>query len=96
MKKGTAVVVTTEYRGVFFGLLTKSVKEIPKTLELKECRNCVYWSSDVKGFIGLSTTGPSVNCRVGPAAATMRLNAITSIAPCSKDAVAAWRAEPWK
>lgn len=48
-----AVLVTTEHRGVFFGYATETDGE---TITLKNARNCVYWSSDVKGFLGLAST----------------------------------------
>jgi hypothetical protein len=58
------VLVTTEFRGVFFGYATETSGD---TIHLKRARNCVYWSSDVKGFAGLAATGPTKSCRIGPA-----------------------------
>ena len=47
-KKERAVIVTTEHRGVFFGYAedTDGLR-----INLKQARLCVYWSSDVKGFM---------------------------------------------
>ena len=54
--KGTerAVLVTTEHRGVFFGYATDPDGD---TITLRACRNAIYWSADVRGFLGLAATG---------------------------------------
>jgi len=44
------VVVTTAHRGVFFGYAGDTSGQ---TIKLERARNCVYWTSDVRGFIGL-------------------------------------------
>lgn len=89
--KERAVVVTTTHRGVFFGYSADVDGEIVK---LRAGRNCVYWSSDVKGFIGLAATGPNKNCKIGPAA-DISLRNITSVIECTPEAAAAWEAQPW-
>lgn len=92
MTKGTPVLVTTIHRGVFFGYLEEKNGE---TVRLKRARNCVYWSSDVKGFLGLASTGPSESCRIGPAA-DIELYGVTCVAAVEKAAVEKWEAGPWK
>ena len=86
------VVVTTAHRGVFFGYASNTAGD---TIRLQRARLCLYWSSDVQGFMGLAATGPSVNCRVGPAAA-IELRAVTAVLEASPLAVAAWERAPWK
>ena len=86
------VLVTTVHRGVFFGTL---VEEDEKKVVLKDARNCVYWSADVKGFLGLVASGPTVSCRIGPAALKLSLHDVTAIADCSPEAVEAWERAPW-
>ena len=86
-----AVMVMTAHRGVFFGYATDTDGEIVK---LKRARLCLYWSSDVKGFMGLAATGPSKNCRVGPAA-DIQVRDITSVMKCTPEATAAWEGAPW-
>ena len=61
----TAVLVTTAHRGVFFGYATETDGE---TIALKRARLCLYWSRDVKGFMGLAANGPSKSCKIGPPA----------------------------
>lgn len=90
-KKDRAVVVTTEYRGVFFGYATKIDGDI---IQLRAARNCIYWSSDVRGFMGLASEGPTKGCKVGPAA-NISLRKITSVIECTPAAAAAWEAAPW-
>jgi hypothetical protein len=86
-----AVVVTTEHRGVFFGYAKDVDGEI---IKLRGARNCIYWSTDVKGFMGLAATGPSKSCKVGPAA-DISLRKITSVMECTSEATAAWESAPW-
>src|SRR5208283_1005402 len=80
--KARAVVVTTAHRGVFFGYATDVDGAV---INLRAARNCVSWSSDVRGFIGLAATGPSERCRVGPAA-DIQLRDITSVIQCTPEA----------
>jgi hypothetical protein len=89
---GRAVLVTTAHRGVFFGYLQGEVAKEKVTLTM--ARNCVYWSSDVKGFAGLACTGPTKSCKIGPAA-DMTLFDVTCVAEVSEEATKAWEAAPW-
>lgn len=85
------VIVTTQHRGVFFGYASDTAGD---TIKLRGARNCIYWSTDVRGFMGLAATGPSKSCKVGPAA-DIDLRNITSVMECAPEAVAAWEAAPW-
>jgi hypothetical protein len=87
-----AVIVTTEHRGVFFGYATDTSGDV---INLRAARNCVYWSSAVKGFMGLAATGPDKQSRVGPAA-DIEVRQITSVVACTPSAVVAWESAPWK
>lgn len=86
-----AVVVTTAHRGVFFGYATDTDGE---QVALAGARLCIYWSADVKGFMGLAASGPSKNCRVGPAA-DITLRNITAVIEVTSEAAAKWEAAPW-
>lgn len=90
--KGRAVLVTTTHRGVFFGYAKKTGGA---TIKLQSARNCLYWSSDVKGFMGLANTGPIGSSRVGPPA-DIELRDITSVTEVLPEAVAVWERAPWK
>ena len=86
-----AVIVTTEHRGVFFGYATKTDGDV---IALRAARNCIYWSSSVRGFMGLAATGPDKQSKVGPSA-DIELRKITSVIACTPEAVVAWEAAPW-
>ncbi len=85
------VLVTTEYRGVFFGYADDTSGD---TIHLKRARNISYWDPSTKGFLGLASNGPGKGCRVGPAA-DIDLRKITCVAECTPTAVKAWESAPW-
>lgn len=85
------VLVTTAHRGVFFGYTQDTSGEI---IKLRAARNCLYWPTDQKGFLGLAATGPVRGTRIGPAA-DLELRDITSVAACTPEAVIAWEKAPW-
>lgn len=87
------VLVTTQHRGVFFGKLDA---QKDGSVTLAEAQNCVYWSQDVKGFLGLASHGPTAGCRITRPAPKLVLYGVTSVTFCSPEAVAAWKATPWK
>jgi len=87
-----AVVVTTAHRGVFFGYATETHGE---QIALTKSRLCVYWSADLKGFMGLASHGPSKNCKIGPAA-DITLRSITAVLEVTPEAEAKWLSAPWK
>jgi hypothetical protein len=86
-----AVLVTTAHKGVFFGYAAETDGE---TIALKRARLCVYWSRDVKGFMGLAANGPTSGCRIGPPA-DITLRAVTAVAEVTPKAVEAWERAPW-
>lgn len=86
------VLVTTAHRGVFFGYATDTDGE---TISLKRARLCVYWTPDLRGFMGLAANGPSSGSRIGPAA-DITLRDITAVLSVTPEAVAKWEAAPWK
>ena len=84
-----AVLVTTEFRGVFFGYV-KNDKKLPDEITLTNARNCIYWDTACKGFLGLASSGPNSNCRIGQKVSEITLWKITSVTPVSKEAVEQW------
>lgn len=87
--QGKAVLVTTEHRGVFFGFV-KNDKKLPAEIELTQAKNCIYWSSDVGGFLGLAAKGPSSNCKIGTEVKELKLWKITSVTPVEEAAAEKW------
>lgn len=89
------VVVTTEHRGVFFGMFNGDDPEA-KVVTITDAQMCVYWSADVQGVVGLAASGPSKNCKVTPAAPKITLQGVTSIMEATDEAAQAWRNRPWR
>ena len=89
--KERAVLVTTAHKGVFFGYATETGGN---TIKLRAARLCVYWSSDLRGFMGLASHGPNKNCKVGPAC-DIEVRDITSVSEVTPEAVNKWEASPW-
>jgi hypothetical protein len=92
MKDKKFLIVTTAHRGVFAGY-GKPTNE--KTIRLTDAQMCVYWTSDVKGVVGLAVTGPCKGCRVGPPAPAITIQDVTSVMEASEAAEAAWTKQPW-
>jgi hypothetical protein len=89
------VLVTTKYRGVFFGYVEDD-SQVPTKIILSSCRCCVYWDRSQKGVLGLAATGPGEDCRIGPAVPRAKLWDITAVFDVTVDAAEAWEAAPWK
>lgn len=87
--KAKPVLVTTEFRGVFFGFL-KSSSKLPNEVTLTKARNCLYWSATIGGFLGLAEVGPDSQCKIGKQVSELTLYKVTSITPVSTKAVANW------
>lgn len=88
MKK-KPVLVTTEFRGVFFGYIEND-KDLPDEITLTEAKNCIYWSSDCGGFLGLASNGPTSGCKIGVVVPELRLFKVTSVTPVSEEAAKKW------
>ena len=84
--------VTTAHRGVFAGELVEDRGEV---VVLVEARNCVYWDTATKGFLGLASTGPTKGCRIGPKVPSITLRAVTAVAECTAEARERWESAPW-
>ena len=85
--EGRPVIVTTEYRGVFFGYAKDTTGD---TIELARCRNCLYWPASQGGFMGLASEGPQHDARIGARVPLFQARKVTSIIEMTETAVAAW------
>lgn len=92
MEKERAVIVTTVHRGVFFGYAKATDGS---TIKLRSARMAVYWSTDLKGIMGLAAQGPSSGCKIGPPA-DIELRDITSVMEVTAAAEKAWVGATWK
>jgi hypothetical protein len=95
--KERPIIVTTARRGVFFGYTTEDAEGIIArgNLTMTNARNCLYWSKETHGYLGLAAIGPQNGSRVGPAVPRLSLESVTSVADCSEAAAKAFEAEPW-
>lgn len=90
--KKVPLLVTTAHKGVFFGY---GIPSAAKSLRIEKARMVVYWSSDVKGVLGLAATGPSKSCRIGPAVPAITLSDVTSVSEATKEAAAKFEEGAW-
>lgn len=90
--KERAVLVTTAHRGVFFGFAEEASGT---TVKLRAARLCIYWSTDLQGFMGLASMGPNKNCKIGPSA-DIEVRDITSVVEVTPEAAAKWVSAKWQ
>jgi hypothetical protein len=95
MKK-IAVLITTDNtkRGVFSGFIDPADVD-KQTMTVEELRMCVYWSTDMKGVLGLASDGPSKTCKISKAVKKATLQGVTAVVEISDEALKNWRKEPW-
>lgn len=89
VKKEQPVIVTTAHRGVFFGYINEADVD-KEALSLKRARLCLYWSADLRGFMGLASHGPNSSCKIGPVADIPSLRSITSVLAVTPEAEKKW------
>lgn len=83
------VLVTTEYRGVFYGMASDTSGD---TITLYDARNCIYWPSSNGGFLGLASEGPADGARIGSVVNQIELRKVTSVSEMTEEAAKKWRA----
>jgi hypothetical protein len=94
MSKKIPVLITTDKRGVFMGYIDeKSAND--EILIADDVRMCVYWSADVKGILGLASSGPTKTCKITKAVPKARIRGITSVMDITKDAEKEWNKNHW-
>lgn len=81
------VLITTEYRGVFFGYADDTTGE---NVTLTNARNCIYWPSAQGGFMGLANSGPAEGARIGDRVSKIDLRKVTSVIEVTAPAASAW------
>lgn len=91
-KQPVPVIVTTQHKGVFFGYGIHSDAE---NIRIENVRMVVYWSADVRGVVGLASTGPTKGCKVGLRAPAITLRGVTAVIECSDEAAKAFEEAPW-
>lgn len=81
------VLVTTEFRGVFFGYAEDTTGD---NITLTQARNCIYWPSTQGGFAGLAAEGPANGSRIGATVAKIDLRKVTSVVEVEPEAAERW------
>lgn len=84
------VLVTTEFRGVFFGYVEGDTSG--ENLTLINARNCIYWPSENGGFGGLAAEGPAKGARIGAVIPKIDLRKVTSVSDVTPNAASKWEA----
>jgi hypothetical protein len=85
-----AVIITTKYRGVYFGYL-ESHNEERESCVLTNARMAIYWGT-TKGVDQLAASGPTSTSKLGALAPKVWLPGLTSVSDCTEAAIAAWEA----
>ena len=83
------VIITTEYRGVYYGTL---VEQTERTCILEGARMVIRWGT-TEGVDQLAATGPTEKSKLGAVAARVWLCGITSVVDCTPEAEKAWAAK---
>jgi len=84
------VLVTTQHRGVFAGMIDDGQDINARSMPLKEARMAIYWGT-TKGVMELANTGPTSRSKISLAADIPALHDITAIFDISPSAWAKWQ-----
>ena len=83
------VLITTEYRGAYFGELVEH-DVVNRQCVLKNARMCLYWDQSTNGVDGLASKGPNGQCKIGSLAPKIWLPGLTSLVDATPEAVKRW------
>lgn len=83
------VLVTTQHRGVFAGLIPADADLSARSMPLRRARVAIYWGT-TKGVLQLAEEGPQRSSRIGAPADIPMLHDITMIADITPEAWAKW------
>lgn len=72
------VLITTQHRGVFAGLVPDDQDMTARTVALKSARMFIYWGT-TKGVMELAETGPTEKSRISATADIPALHDVTAI-----------------
>lgn len=84
------VLITTEYRGVFAGLIDDNQDLSARAMPLKEARMAIYWGT-TKGVMELCDTGPTSKSRISAVADIPMLHGVTAVFALSEGAWSKWQ-----
>jgi hypothetical protein len=84
------VLITTQHRGVFAGLVPVDQDMFARALALKSAKMAIYWGT-TKGVMQLAATGPTSSSKISAPADIPALQDITAIFDITPAAWAAWQ-----
>jgi hypothetical protein len=88
------LIVTTEYKGVFFGY--GKVLKSNTSITLKNARMCVAWPNSTHSMAGLcSISSAEKGLKISPRVPSVILYRITGVFEPTPKAVAVMETEPW-
>ena len=83
------ILITTEYRGVFAGLVPDDQDMTARTMRVEQARMAIYWGT-TRGVMQLAETGPTEKSRISAPAAIDALHGITAVFSITDEAWARW------
>ncbi len=84
------VLICTQHRGVFAGLISEDQDLTAKSMPLQEARMAIYWAT-TRGVMELAHTGPNSNSKISLPANIPMLNDITAIFEVTESAWKKWQ-----
>jgi hypothetical protein len=84
------VLVTTQHRGVFAGLVPDDQDMTARTLTLQAAKMAIYWGT-AKGVMQLAETGPTFRSKISAPADIPALHDVTAIFTITDAAWAKWQ-----
>ena len=84
------VLITTQHRGVFAGLVPDDQDMTVRSMPLTEARMAIYWGT-TRGVMELAETGPTNKSRISATADIPMLNDITAIFAIPPEAWSKWK-----
>ncbi|MCA1298011.1 DUF6948 domain-containing protein [Stappia indica] len=85
------VLITTEHRGVFAGLIHDDQDLTATSMPLKGAKMAIYWGT-TRGVMELCDTGPTEKSKISLPADIPMLHGITAVFSITDEAWAKWEA----
>lgn len=90
MENQKPVLITTQHRGVFFGMVANDADLTPKTLtDIKQARMAIYFGTE-KGVQQLADTGPTKDSRISAPSDIEVLHDVTGVFTVTPEAMDKW------
>jgi hypothetical protein len=83
------ILVTTQHRGVFAGMVPATQDLTARTMRLENARMAIYWGT-TKGVQQLANTGPTDKSRISAPSTIEALHDITAVFAITEGAWARW------